>query len=112
MVRHLAGFGQRAVTFQVIGNAGRTHGVVADAGFDARPLRVALYQPVGVLLRHPVRRACRAPRGAEQRPVLVARDAPRRDVLIQIRFQLGNARRFMFFAALFMEAAPIRAAPG
>ena len=65
VIRHLAGFGQRAVTFQVIGDAGGAHRMIADAGFDARVLRVALYEPVGVLLRHPVRRARRAPRGAK-----------------------------------------------
>ena len=69
MVRHLPGFGERAVTFQVIGDVGCPHGVIADARLDACALRVALYQPVGVLLRQPVRGAGRAPRGAEQRAV-------------------------------------------
>jgi hypothetical protein len=39
--------------------------VIADAGFDACLLCPPLYRAVAVLLRHPVRRAGGAPRGAE-----------------------------------------------
>ena len=69
-------------------------------------LRLPLNHPVGVLLRHPVRRARRAARGAEQRPVFIAPDARRRDVFIEVGFQLGDARRFVFLAALLMQPHP------
>ena len=36
MVRHFPGFGQRAVVFQIAGDAGGAHGVIADASLDAR----------------------------------------------------------------------------
>jgi hypothetical protein len=91
MIGHLPRLDQRTVTFHVVGYAGAAHRVSADAGFDARPLCMALYQPIGVLLPHPVRPPGRVPHGAEQRPVFVAPDARRRNVLIQAGFQFGLA---------------------
>jgi hypothetical protein len=46
------------------------------------------------------------PVGAKQRAVRVGRDARRRDVLIKVRFQLRYAGRFMFLAALLVQAHP------
>jgi hypothetical protein len=66
MIRHRLRVFQRPVTFKVVGNSGRTQGVIADFGRDARLLRAPLNHPVGVRLRHAVRRARCAPRGAEQ----------------------------------------------
>jgi len=106
VVRHFPSFGQRTVALQVISNARGAHGVIADAGFDARPLRMALYQPVCILLRQPVRCAGRTPRGAKQRPIFIVPDAGRRNILIEVRFQLWNAWRFVFLAALLMQAHP------
>ena len=82
IVGHFPRLRQRTPILQVIGDAGRTHRVIADAGFNSRPLRMALYEPVSVLLRQPVRRAGRAPGGAEQRPVLLLADPGRRNIVI------------------------------
>jgi hypothetical protein len=49
----------------IVGDAGRPHGVIADSRLDARPVRMTVYQPVGILLRHAVRCAGRAPGRAE-----------------------------------------------
>jgi len=103
MVRHLPGFREGGIIFQVVGDAGGPHRVIADAGCDARPFSMALYQPVGVLLRQPVRYAGRAARGAKQRPVRVGRDAYSGDVFIEVRFQFRDAGRFVFLAALFVR---------
>ena len=47
---------ERALVFQVGGDAGRAEGVIADAGLDAGVSRAALNHAVGVLLPHGVAR--------------------------------------------------------
>jgi hypothetical protein len=51
--------------------------------------RAALNHPVGGLLPHPMLLARLAAGRAEQRPVWIAGDAGRRDVFIEVLFQLA-----------------------
>ena len=80
--------------------------MIADAGLDARLARAPLNHPVAILLRHSVRNTCRTPRCAEQRTVLVLRDARSGDVFVEVSLQLGYARCFMLLAAFLVEADP------
>jgi len=48
----------------------------------------------------------RAGRHAQGLSHSIVPDTPRRDVLIHVRFQLGDARRFMFLAALLVQPHP------
>ncbi len=86
--------------------------MVPHFGFDARLPGPPLDHPVGVGLSHALRGAGGAPGGAKQRPILVASDARRCDVFIQIRFEFVVAGRFMLLAALFLQPHPAPAALG
>ena len=103
---------QRALALEVIGDAGRAHRMIADARLDACLARASLNHPVAVLLRHAVRPTRKTSGGAKQRPVLVVRDSRRRDIRIEVRFELRYTRRFMFLPAFFREGVSVRAVPG
>ena len=75
-------------------------------GFDPRLPGPPLNHAEGVGLHHAVRRAGRAARSAEQRPVLIARDTRRLDVLIEEHFELVVTGGLVFLAALLVEPDP------
>jgi hypothetical protein len=80
--------------------------VIADVGFNSRLPGPPLNHAEGVGLHHAVRRAGRAARSAEQRPVWIVRDSRRTDVLIEEGFELVVARGLVFLAALLVEPDP------
>jgi hypothetical protein len=80
--------------------------MIANARFDASLARAPLNHPAAIVLRHAVRPAGETSRGAKQRAVLVVFDACCRDIRIEVTFEFGNARRFVFLAAFFVQAYP------
>ena len=77
--------------------------MIADSCFDARIARAPPNHPVAVLLRHAVRPPGEAPGGAKQRTVSVVCNARSRDVCVQIGFEFGHARCFVFLAPFFVQ---------
>jgi hypothetical protein len=85
--RRMVGHGlrvlERALAFEIVGNAGGTQRVIANCRFDAGLFGPPLDHTIGVRLRHALRCTGRAAGRAEQGPILVAGDVGRRNILIQ-----------------------------
>src|ERR1017187_1385693 len=109
MVRYGLGVFELSVVLQVGGDAGGAESVIADPGLDTGDTGAALNHPVGVLLPHRLLLTGLAARRSKQRPVRIARDPGRRDVLVEVFLKVVMTGDLMLLAVLLMQADPAAA---